>query len=71
MKPEKPEPWSRTCMCVDCRQDREHDALVRALKVELRTQFGEPEYDWPALEAADRRSREDPEWYKRKPQVKA
>lgn len=60
-----------SCECFDCRQDRAGDAMVRAYRAEFRAQYGDPEYDWPALEAADRRSREDPEWYKRKSTVKA
>lgn len=53
-------------VCVDDRRRAELTRLIKATKADLRAKYGDPEFDWPALEEADRRSREDPEWYKRK-----
>lgn len=48
-------------MCAECTRRRDDAARLRAMKGE----WPAPVYDWPALESADRRSREDPEWYKK------
>lgn len=50
------------CKCRECKAYRDH---LRGLAA-FRATLSEPEYDDADLEAADRRSREDPEWYKRK-----
>lgn len=48
------------CECKRCTEQRASVQRIRQMKAEWPT----PEYDWADLEAADKRSRETPEWYK-------
>lgn len=56
--------WSydQNCHCDMCSRHRLY-LLIR----ETKKNWPVPEYDWPYLKMMDKRSREDPLWYTRRP----
>jgi hypothetical protein len=50
------------CPCIECVRSRQAADGIRKIKAEL----PKPEYDWDDLEQQSKRSRDDPEWYKKR-----